>query len=175
MSNKFSSTPTSPLVHCMHANLLQLCPALCDPMDRSTLGSWVHGILQTRMLQWVATPSSRGSSPPRDRSHISCISCFGRQIHYHCYHLGSPMVLYLISYFFRKKKPVRKVLNNGVCIHKGQPPRAQTEWRRMKGRSIEASGDYPAALPWQVFSAIQTQKTLIFIPLAQGLPWWSSG
>ena len=43
-----------------------LCPTLCNPMDYSPLGSCVHGILQTRLLVWVAIPISRGSSPPRD-------------------------------------------------------------------------------------------------------------
>ena len=39
------------------------CPALCDPMDSSPPGSSVHGISQARILEWVAMPSSRGSSP----------------------------------------------------------------------------------------------------------------
>ena len=43
---------------------------LCDPMDRSPLGSSVHGILQARILEWFVMPSSRGSSPPRDRTHV---------------------------------------------------------------------------------------------------------
>ena len=42
------------------------CPTLCNPMNCSTPGSSVHGILQARILQWVAMPSSRGSSQPRD-------------------------------------------------------------------------------------------------------------
>ena len=46
--------------------LLQLCSTLCNPMDYSLLGSSVHGILQARILEWVAMPSSRGSSWPRD-------------------------------------------------------------------------------------------------------------
>ena len=41
---------------CMHAKSLQLCPALCDPMDHSPPGSSVHGILQARILEWVACP-----------------------------------------------------------------------------------------------------------------------
>ena len=41
---------------------------LCDPMDRSPPGSSVHGILQARILEWVAMPSSRGSSWPRDQT-----------------------------------------------------------------------------------------------------------
>ena len=44
----------------------QSCPTLCDPMDCSPPGSSIHGLLQTRILEWAATPSSRGSSRPRD-------------------------------------------------------------------------------------------------------------
>ena len=49
------------------------------PHGLSPLGSSAHGISQARTLEWVAIPVSRGSSPPRDRTHVSCI---GRQIHY---------------------------------------------------------------------------------------------
>ena len=42
----------------------QSCLTLCDPMDCSPPGSSVHGILQARILEWVAMPSSRGSSSP---------------------------------------------------------------------------------------------------------------
>ena len=52
----------------------QLCPALCEPMDRSPPGSSVHGILQARVLEWVAISFSRGSSPPRDWNWVSCIT-----------------------------------------------------------------------------------------------------
>ena len=62
----------------------QLCSTLWDPMDYSPPGSSVHGILQERILEWVALPSSRGSSWPRDRTHVCCISCSGGQILYHC-------------------------------------------------------------------------------------------
>ena len=41
-------------------------------------GSSVHGILQARILEWVAMPSSRGSSRPRDRTHVYCVCCSGR-------------------------------------------------------------------------------------------------
>ena len=44
----------------------QLCPTLCDPMDCSPPGPSVHGILQSRVLEWVAIHFSRGSSQPRD-------------------------------------------------------------------------------------------------------------
>ena len=52
----------------------QLCPTLCETTDCSPPGSSAHGILQARILEWVAISYSRGSSPPRDQSHISCIS-----------------------------------------------------------------------------------------------------
>ena len=48
------------------------CLTLCDLMDCSLPDSSVHGILQARVLEWVATPSSRGSSQPRDRTCGSC-------------------------------------------------------------------------------------------------------
>ena len=40
----------------------QSCPNLCDPVDCSLPGSSVHGILQARILEWVAIPFTRGSS-----------------------------------------------------------------------------------------------------------------
>ena len=50
----------------------QSCPTLCDPMDCSPPGSSVQGILQARILEWVAMPSSRRSSQPRDQTQVSC-------------------------------------------------------------------------------------------------------
>ena len=55
----------------MHAKSLQLCLFVCDPIDCSPPGSFVHGILQARKLEWVAMPSSWGSSQPRDHTRIS--------------------------------------------------------------------------------------------------------
>ena len=54
----------------MHS-ITQSCLTLCDPMDCSLTGSSVHSISQARILEWVATFSSRGSFQPRDQSHIS--------------------------------------------------------------------------------------------------------
>ena len=51
----------------------QSCPTLCGPVDYSPTGSSVHGILQARILEWVAISFSRGSSWPRDRTQVSCI------------------------------------------------------------------------------------------------------
>ena len=60
---------------CVYGCLVaQLCLTLCDPMDCSPPGSSVHGILQARILEWVAMPSSRGSSWPRDGTQVSHIA-----------------------------------------------------------------------------------------------------
>ena len=66
----------------IHAQLLQLCLTFCDPIDCSLPGFSVHGILQIRLLEWVAIPSSRGSSLPKDRTQASCVSCIDRRIFY---------------------------------------------------------------------------------------------
>ena len=60
--------------------VLKSCPTLHDPMDCSPPGSSVHGILQARILEWVAISFSRGSPWLRDQTHASCA---GRQILYH--------------------------------------------------------------------------------------------
>ena len=50
----------------MKVKVIQWCPTLCDPTDYT-----VHGILQARILEWVAFLFSRGSSQPRDRTQVS--------------------------------------------------------------------------------------------------------
>ena len=64
---------------------------LCDPMDYSPPGSSVHGILQARILEWVASSYSRRSTWPRDETHFSCVSCLGRWILLPVRHRGSPI------------------------------------------------------------------------------------
>ena len=49
-------------------------PTLCDSMDFNTPGSSIHGILQVRILEWVAILFSRESSQPRDQTWVSCIA-----------------------------------------------------------------------------------------------------
>ena len=51
----------------------QSCLTLCGLMDCSPPGSSVHGILQARILEWVAIPFSSESSQPRDQSQVSCV------------------------------------------------------------------------------------------------------
>ena len=68
---------------------------LCDPMDCSPPGSSVHGILQARVLEWVAMPSSRGSSRLRDGTSVSCIA--GR-FFTSLGHQGSPPLFHIYVY-----------------------------------------------------------------------------
>ena len=56
---------------------------LCDPIDVNLPGSSVPGILQARILEWLAISFSRGSFPSRDRTGVYCICCIGRWILYH--------------------------------------------------------------------------------------------
>ena len=65
---------------CVHA---QSCPTFCNPRDCSPPVSSVHGIFQAGILKWVAISYSRGSSPHRDQTGISCVSCTDRQNLYH--------------------------------------------------------------------------------------------
>ena len=81
----------------VRAKLLQSCPAPCNPMDCSLPNSSVYGILQTRVLEWVAMVSSRGHSWPQDQTCVSWVSCIvGRffthwatwEAHICCLYLG---------------------------------------------------------------------------------------
>ena len=56
------------------SEVAQSCPTLCNPVDWSPPGSSVHGILQARILEWVASSFSRGSSWPRDWTQVPCIA-----------------------------------------------------------------------------------------------------
>ena len=52
----------------------QSCPTLCNPMDCSPAGSSVNGLLQARILEWIAIPVSRRTSQPRDRTQVSRVA-----------------------------------------------------------------------------------------------------
>ena len=60
------------------SEVTQSYPTLCNPMDCSLPGSSIHGIFQTRVLEWVAISFSRGSSQPSDQTQVSHIvgRCF---------------------------------------------------------------------------------------------------
>ena len=90
--SKGSGQPPCWSCPCVRAKWLQSCLILWDPMDCNPPGSSVHGILQARILEWVAMPSPRGSSRPKDPTWVSYVFCIGRWVLYHPHHLGSPLV-----------------------------------------------------------------------------------
>ena len=63
---------------CVCAKLLQSCLTLCDPIECSLPGSFVHGDSPGKHMEWVAVPSSRRSFHPRDWTPVSYI-CIGRR------------------------------------------------------------------------------------------------
>ena len=85
-----SSTVEKLSYACNACSVAQLCPTLCDPVDCSPPGSSVHGILQARVLDWAAMPSSRSASRPRDRTCICLLRWQADSLSLN--HLGSSVV-----------------------------------------------------------------------------------
>ena len=82
------------MLHVIHLSFLidaQSCPTLCNPLDCNSPGSYLLGIFQARILEWVAISSSKGSSQLRDRT---CIFSICRWILYQLSHLQSPTNCY---------------------------------------------------------------------------------
>ena len=102
------------------------CPTLCHPMDCSLLGSSIHGIFQARVLEWVAMPSSRGSSRPRDWTQVS--QAAGRL--YHLSHWGLLLAqLYLVWVHTRTPHKVLPSRISYITMHKDA---FHTDWTEMK-------------------------------------------
>ena len=89
---------------CMHPKSLQLCLILSDPMDCSPPSSSVHGIFQASMFEWIVILSSRGSSWPRDQTHISYIFCLGRTATWEALLSADVYTEFLISLLSAKDK-----------------------------------------------------------------------
>ena len=114
---------------CVHAQSLQSNLTLCEPMDCGPPGSSVHGILQARILEWVAMPSSRGSFWLKDWTRVSYISCTGRWVLYHqhcmgilniCQHMANslhcPAETNFVNQLFSSKKK-RETLKKNVIAY----------------------------------------------------------
>ena len=82
--------PSASWSNCVHA---QSCPTPCNLMNCSPPGSSIQGIIRARTLEWAAASSSRGSSPLRDQTHISSVSCSGRRVLLLLSHLGNKRFL----------------------------------------------------------------------------------
>ena len=70
--------------NCKSFVILCVCVCVCVVCVLSPDSLWPHGIFHARILEQVAISYSRASFWPRDWTHISCVSCIGRQILYHC-------------------------------------------------------------------------------------------
>ena len=116
---------------CVHAKSLWPCLTLCDPKDCSPAGYSVHGILQARILEWVAIPFSRGSSQPRDRTYVSYSSC--------------PAVRFFIA------EPTRKPIHRHPITPKTTLPRPHPTPRPLKPSKAPAE-------PQQCQAPLMTRK-----------------
>ena len=82
----------SKVIHSHMCLVPQSCPTFCDPRVCSPPGPSVHGILQARIVEWVAISFSRGSFLARDATCVSRVSCIGRWVLYLLSHQGSPIL-----------------------------------------------------------------------------------
>ena len=89
----------------------------CDPMDYSLPGSSVHGVLQARILVWVAIPFSRGSSQPRNQTQVSCIAgrFFTSWATKEAQHVHFLLSVITLRHRFFKTKPVYRCLQAKLC------------------------------------------------------------
>ena len=85
---------------CMCSKSIQLCQTLCDCMVTAHQAPLFMGILWARVQAWVAMPSSRGSSQPRDQTYIFYILFICRQVLYHWCHLGSSNLICIYVYVY---------------------------------------------------------------------------
>ena len=96
------------------------CVQLCDTLDCSLPGSSLSmGIFQARILEWVAMPSSMGSSQPRDQTHVSYVFCTGRQVLYHQCHQGSPDRSHLVILKARAFRAITVRPSIFICLSFG--------------------------------------------------------
>ena len=105
------------LALCRPAESLQPCPTLYSPVDCSPPGSHVHEILQTRILEWVAMPSSRASSWPGDWTHISHVSSIGRRVLYHIPSANWEALLLLLLLLLSRFSRVRLFATPWTAAH----------------------------------------------------------
>ena len=82
---------------------LSHCPTLCDPLDWSPPGSSVHGDCPGKTAGALAVSFSRGSSQPRDHTHVSHIACMGRWILYYCLTSEAPHIFNNCVWLWRRQ------------------------------------------------------------------------
>ena len=123
---------------------------LCDPMDCSPPGSPVHGILQARILEWVAMPSSGGSSQPRHQTQVSCVACD-----------SLPSEPYLCLVLSSVSAAVHQVLPHTCAVQ----PLAKVLWVTHVDSGVPFSDLCPPGLCPPISSCIlSSERTAIFSP-----------
>ena len=95
---------------CPRVKSLQSCLTLCNAVDLCSPDSSIHGILQARKLVWAAVSSSMDSSQPRDRTHVSYVSCTGRWDLYHQRQLGTPISWGPSAYYYNHNGEIDIIL-----------------------------------------------------------------
>ena len=128
------------------------CATLCDPMDWT-----VHGILQARILEWVACPFSRGASQHRDRSNPGFLHC--RQILYQLSHKGSPRIQEWVAYPFSRGSSLPRNWTGVSCIAGGFFLSTELSGNPSKGVSSFSRPEY-----WNSFFrlSVKSDKVLGF-------------
>ena len=135
----------------------QSCPTLCDPMDYTT-----HGILQARILEWVAFPFSRGLFPTQG-SNSGLPHC--RWILYQLSHKGSPGILEWVAHPFSSRSSRPRNRTRVSCIAGRRATReAQEYWR---GQPIPSPADLPDPGIKPGSSALQADS----LPTIRSLGW----
>ena len=152
----------------------QWCPTLCDPTDYTPWGSSVHGVLQARVLEWVAMPSSRGFFQPRDQTQTDSLPVEppGKPMYrFFCQHKTKQQPSFskcLNSFLFQKwnvyehqllywpwcsHHKTRKSLNlYPMCVWTFLSPLCDAPWEVIK--TLDIKNAQPLQIPHQNLTAI---------------------
>ena len=129
----------------MHAKSFQSCLILCDPMDCSLPCSSLYGIFQAGTLESVAISSSRGSSRPRDRTQVFCVSCFNTSTAWEAQtHQGPTINKTKIQSTDQEKNFCQRCNRQGLNFQNIQT--AHTAWYQKQtnnSRKKKWAGDFP--------------------------------
>ena len=156
---------------CVHA---QLCPGLCNLTD-SPWGSSVEGIFPSRILEWVAISSSRGSSQLKHWTCVSCVSWIGRYIPYHwasleTLHKGYPKIKRKKKIKIKRKKIPRKkkfffpfiVCTGSLCMDRLSLVAANGGYTSLRGTGFSLQG---FSLLWSTGSRVHRLQYLQHVGL----------
>ena len=117
------------------------CLNLCDPMYHSPPGSSVHGILHTRLLEWVTISSSRGSFQPRVPTCVSCIACTAGR-----FFIAEPRSLSMskwVSEWVKSLSRVRLFVTPRTVDYQASPSMGFSRQEHWSGLPFPSPGDLP--------------------------------